>query len=86
MRNRKQTLALATFIAALLAVPALYAQDAHPPSGSTKSPGMMGGGNMMGRMSQMMDQCSSMMQGGAGGSRPNDQWRKNAPEKPDQSL
>lgn len=83
MRNRKQTLALAAFIAALLAAPALYAHDAHAPSGSMTSGSMMGDGNMMGRMSRMMDHCGSMMQSGPGGSRPNDQWRRNAPEKPD---
>ncbi len=80
MRKRNQTLALAGFIAALLAAPALYAHDTPAPSGSTTRQGMMGDRNMMGRMSQMMDQCSGMMQGGG---QPNDQWRRNAPEKPD---
>ncbi len=40
---------------------------------------MMGDGNMM-------DRCGSMMQGGPRGGRPNDQWRKNAPEKPDKDV
>ena len=84
MRKHKQTLALAAaLMIALLAAPALYAQDSHKRSDSTKRGGMMGNGNMMGRTSRMMDQCGSMMQGGPRGDRPNDQWRKDAPAKPE---
>ena len=76
MYMRKQTLILvATFVAALVAAPALSANDSHNSSGSTREDGMMRRGKMMGRSSQMM-------QGGRGG-RPNDQWRKNAPAQPD---
>ncbi len=38
--------------------------------------GMMG---MMKQMSDMMDHCNSMMTD----RRPNDQWRKNAPSRPE---
>lgn len=44
--------------------------------------GMMGDGGMMGmmgQMSRMMDQCSNMMSD----SRPNEQWRKDAPSEPE---
>jgi len=82
MHKPKHKLALvAAFIAALLAAPTLQARDANAPSDSKG--GMMGGGNMTGRMSRMMDHCGSMMQGGSRNDRPNDQWRKDAPAKPD---
>jgi hypothetical protein len=81
MHTRKQTLILAAaFVAALVAAPALYANDSHNSSDSTRKDGMMGGGKMI--TSQMMEGCGAMMQGGRGG-RPNDQWRKNAPAVPD---
>ena len=83
MHTRKQTLILvAAFGAALVAAPALYANDSHNSPDSTRKDGMMGGGKMMGRSSQRMEGCGPMMQGGRGG-RPNDQWRKNAPAVPD---
>jgi hypothetical protein len=37
---------------------------------------MMG---MMGQMSRMMDHCNQMM---GGSSRPNEQWKREAPAKP----
>ena len=77
MRNAKRTFALAaTLIAAMIAAPTLYAQGTREPAGSMMRGGMMGGGNMMGRMDRMMDHCSTMMQGEFHGGRPNDQWRK----------
>ena len=86
MHTRKQTLILvAAFGAALVAAPALYANDSHNSPDSTRKNGMMGGGKMMGRSSQMMEGCGAMMQGGRGG-RPNDQWRKNAPAVPDKDI
>ena len=60
--------------------PALYADDSHESSGSTRKDGMMGRGHMMGRTSRMMEGCGTMMQGGRS-DRPNDQWRK-APAQP----
>jgi hypothetical protein len=96
MRSTKRMLALAAMsiaamsIAAMVAAPTLYAHDAQQPSGSMMrggmmggGGGMMGGGDMTGRMSRMMDHCGAMMQGGSGGARPNDQWRKGAPATPD---
>jgi len=83
MRNSKRTLALtATLVAAIVGASTLYARDGEKPSGSMMRGGMMGEGNMMGQMSQMMDHCSTMMQAGPRGRRPNDQWRKDAPAKP----
>jgi hypothetical protein len=41
--------------------------------------GMMG---MMRQMSQMMDHCNKMM-GDSDGGRPNENWRKDAPETPE---
>ena len=76
MRNLRQMFALtAVFAATLLATSTLYARDDHGSSGSTITGGMMGGSRMM---SQMMSGCSSMMQSGSRGNRPNDQWRKKA--------
>lgn len=84
MRNIRRTLALAAVSVVVLAVPAaLYAQELHAPSGSMMRGGMMGGGQMMERMSRMMDHCGAMMQGGYRGDRPNDQWRRNPPTAPD---
>lgn len=90
---------VATFASILLAsvmvAPSLYAEAGHDSSGSMIGNGMMGDngtrnsegmmGDMMGmmkkmkQMSQMMDHCISMMSD----SRPNDQWRKNAPSGPE---
>jgi hypothetical protein len=77
-------------MAGIVAAPALYAQGDPGPSGSMTGHGMMGDGTkgdggmmgmmkMRGQMSQMMDHCNNMMSN----SRPNDQWRKNAPSEPE---
>jgi hypothetical protein len=82
-------------LASVMVAPSLYAEAGHDSSGSMMSNGMMGDngtrndegtmGDMMGmmkmmkQMSQMMDHCNSMMSD----SRPNDQWRKNAPSEPE---
>lgn len=85
---RKSTVALvfaSVVAAAVIAAPALYAHDNQGSSGSMMGHGMMGDGNeggmmgMMKQMSQMMDHCNNMM----GDSRPNEQWRKNAPSQPE---
>jgi hypothetical protein len=77
MRNYTIALVLASaFIASVTAGPALYANEGQMRSGSTMHRGMMG---MMRQGSQMMDHCMGMM----GGSRPNDQWWKQAPAAPD---
>lgn len=56
--------------------------------GQMGQPAPMGKMTQMGtmeQMSQMMEQCSQMMQGAAGGSgKPNEQWRKDAPATPEQ--
>jgi len=74
-----------------MAAPSLYAQGSQDRSGSMMGHGMMGDkaakdqGGMTGmmknmkQMSEMMDHCSNMMSD----SRPNDQWRKNAPSEPE---
>jgi hypothetical protein len=81
-------------VATIMSTPSLYAEGRHDSSGSMMSNGMMGdngtgndegmmGGmmKMMKQMSQMMDHCNSMMSD----SRPNDQWRKNAPSEPEKN-
>lgn len=81
MRKQKRILALsAVLVAAMLGAPTLYARDSHEQSGSAKR------GGIMGQTSQMMNGCSTMMQGGLSGHRPNDQWRKDAPVKPDSPV
>jgi hypothetical protein len=79
MRKLLRTLALASFLLGPLATGSLlYADDDHESHGSMTERGMMGGHGtgMMKQMSQMMDQCSAMMQGGDHrGGRPNEQWR-----------
>jgi hypothetical protein len=69
-----------SFVAASLVVMttplALYAQEAH--GSSMMRNGMMGQGHMMDRMSRIMDDCAAMMRG-AGGQRPNEQWRSRPP-------
>lgn len=95
---RKLTKALlpaAILIVGVMAAPSLYAQGDKRPSGSMMGRDMMGDkstkddgammGDMMGmmkmmkQMSQMMDHCNNMMSD----SRPNDQWRKDAPAEPE---
>ena len=85
MRKPERTLVLtAIFVATLLATSTLYARDDHGSSGSIMRRGMMGESNMMGRMSQMMDHCTSMMQSrGNDSARPNEQWRKRVPTTPE---
>jgi hypothetical protein len=89
---RKLTL-LAAFASILLAsvmvAPSPYAEAGQGSSGSMMSNGIMGdtgsAGGMMGmmkmmeQMGQMMDHCNGMMSD----SRPNEQWRKNAPAEPE---
>ena len=90
-RNLKTLLSVTAAIGALATGPALYAHA--DTKSQEQSGGMMQGGqggmtgqggmmNMMGQMSQMMENCNGMMQsmnqGGSG--KPNEQWRKNAPE------
>jgi len=86
---RKLTLlaALASILlASVMVAPSLYAEAGHDSSGSMmRNNGTRSGGGMMGmmkgmkQMDRMMDHCSSMM----GDSRPNEQWRKNAPAEPE---
>ena len=85
MRKPERTLVLTTVIvAALLATSTLYARNDHGSSGSVIRRGMMGEGNIMGRMSQMMDHCTSMMQRRANDNvRPNEQWRNRVPTTPE---
>jgi hypothetical protein len=80
MRKLIVTLALASALVA--GGTALRAEDEQGSRGS-----MMGQSrSMMGRTSRMMDHCGSMMLGrGDGGNRPNEQWRKPAPPRPDDS-
>jgi hypothetical protein len=78
--HKKILILAAAMIAALAVSPALYADDSHESSGSTRKDGMRGRGHMMGRTSRMMEGCGAMMQGGRS-DRPNDQWRK-APAQP----
>lgn len=91
MRKSMKILAVASALVAGAAIaPALYAHDSERYSGSmmgsgmTDQGGMMGMMNMMGQMSQMMDHCNEMMQGAGdgGASKPNEQWRENAPAAP----
>ena len=73
--TRMRTLGAASLV--VMATPlALYAQEAH--GSSMMREGMMGQGHMMGHMGRMMDGCAAMMQG-AGGQRPNEQWRSRPP-------
>jgi len=78
----RKLLLVSIAVAGLAAASALYAQDARELAGSMMRGGMMDGGSTMGRMSRMMDHCSTMMQGGTPGDRPNDQWRKKSPVTP----
>lgn len=91
MRNSVKILAAAAaLIASAALAPVLYAHDsgsADEHNGSMMGPGMMGEDgmmNMMGQMSQMMDNCNEMMQGamGDGSGEPNEQWHKDAPAAP----
>ena len=96
MRRSLKILPIAfVLIAALAAVPVLYANDTHGSgrsmmergrTGQGGMMGMMGMMNMMGQMGQMMDQCNQMMGGMMGGrdsGRPNEQWRDKPPAAPE---
>jgi hypothetical protein len=83
-RHLKPAAAVAVAVAVLAVGSALYAaDDAQNDSGVMMGGGMMQRGHgmmgMMGDMSRMMDHCVPMM-GGVNGRRPNEQWRKPAPE------
>ncbi|MFH1343416.1 MAG: hypothetical protein ABIL01_19735 [Pseudomonadota bacterium] len=89
----KAILPITLLVAGIIAVPALYAKGDGGASGSMMSHGMMGDGTndgggmmgmmkMMGQMSQMMGHCNNMMTD----SRPNDQWRKNAPSESEKKV
>lgn len=86
MRKSTRALAIASVvIASLAAAPALYGQDSEESGGSMMGSGMMGQGgmmNMMGKMSEMMEDCNSMMQSTNhdGFERPNEQWRERSPD------
>lgn len=68
MRKLTKALAAAAILAVgVMAASSLYAQG---------DPGSSG---MMKQMSQMADHCNNMMSH----SRPNDQWRRNAPSEPE---
>lgn len=94
MRNSVKILvAAAALIASAALAPALYAHNSESSgehNGSMMDSGMMGEGGMMGmmnmmeQMSQMMEDCSEMMQGAMddGSDTPNEQWRKDAPTAP----
>lgn len=93
----KALVTTAALIAGLAKASVLYAEESgssHEPHGSMMGPGMMGGESMMDmmhmmeqmpQMSQMMEHCSQVMDGamGGGSGKPNEQWRKDAPIKPD---
>jgi hypothetical protein len=89
MRKLTAMLLLGSTLLASAAVAASLDAPDNGSSGSMMGRGTMGdddGGGMMGmmkmmkQMSQMVDRCNGMMSD----SRPNDQWRKNAPTEPDQ--
>ena len=88
MRKITTTLLLGTLLVTGTALASsLYAQGNQGSSGSMMGNGMMrdqDGGAMMGmmtmmsQMSRMVDRCAGMMSE----SRPNNQWRKDAPSEP----
>jgi hypothetical protein len=86
MRKILTILPIATaLVVGLAAVPAPFAQDAQAPSRSRMGHGMMGGMQMKGQRSQMMDHCSQMMgrMADPGSGRPNEQWRQQTPKMPE---
>lgn len=88
MRKSVKALGIAAVLGGLVTLPPLYADETnHPPESGMGSGMMMDGGmmKMMRGMGGMMESCSSMMMNsGESASRPNDQWRKNAPGKLEQ--
>jgi len=86
MKKLAQSAALAaTLIVASAGATVLYADNSDTSGSMMGRGGMMGGarGGMMGRMSQMMSHCGGMMSGGSDSGRPNEQWRRGAPDKDD---
>ena len=94
MRKSQALFIALALVGGLALAPALYAEESSTPQNSHDSmmtPGMMGDDGMMNMMrdtsqtADMMDHCSQMMNGGMDGdsSKPNEQWRKNAPASPD---
>lgn len=90
-RQPKTFLTAIALVGSIAAATSLHADDpgnAGGDGGRMMSPGMMGEGGTMPmteQMSDMMDHCSQMMQGGddGGPGAPNEQWRKppTTPEK-----
>lgn len=85
MRKQIKVLAVASavVIAGLAIAPALYGQESKESDSSMMEPDARGQGGMMGRMSEMMEGCSRMMQAMRQGDsgRPNEQWRESAPDE-----
>ena len=83
MRKLTKTLALTgVLVTGFATASTLQALDTRGSGNSTVDQGIMNRGGMMKEMSQMMDSCSQMMGGGDVTRRPNDQWRKDSPAKP----
>ncbi len=60
-KSLKALIVASAFVAGIAAAPTLYAHDSQDSQDSQGS-GMMGGGNMMSQMSEMMETCNKMMQ------------------------
>lgn len=77
-------LALASGVTLATALSAAESDTPQNAQGSMMSPGMMGGNSMMSssQMADMTEHCAQMM--GGGSSKPNEQWRQNAPAAPDE--
>jgi Spy/CpxP family protein refolding chaperone len=78
-------LALASGVTLATALSAAESDTPQDAQGSMMNSGMMGGNSMMNMMStsqmtDMTEHCTQMM--GGGSSKPNEQWRQNAPAAP----
>ena len=90
MRKSMKILAgVFTIAAGVAAASGLYAHEdggSRADGSANNSPGIMGMMQMMGNDGAMMEGCRQMMQGMSGGQgtgKPNEQWRRDAPAKPD---
>lgn len=80
-----------TIAAGVAAASGLYAHEAggsRADGPANSSPGMMGMMQMMGNNGGMMEGCRQMMQDMSGSrdtGKPNEQWRRDAPAKPEKN-
>lgn len=86
--SRKIFTGVFTIASSVALVSGLYAHEGGDSRPKDSPDGRMGMMQMMGNKGTMMEGCRRMMQGmpgGRGAEKPNEQWRQDAPAKPEKN-